>query len=564
MAAPAAVAGKKKDQASTGSDWSEVEKYRKKLAGRIIGKFKTWSTAEVDKFIKEDENRTYLAAWDLISACEEDGEDDFKTFKRIAKKSDFRRFLADFVNDPDWAEGYLHTAPTKNAVFFVQLLKAFADKDPEVKSELVIKKMATATAGEFSRRGWFEDEFETDRETALKNGPTRIYRRFKFFTTSWRKKRLNVIVDNLDFWDMRIICGVTGRTNDIFYGHEASLRWGQDNVKLPEAGYASGRDIHQMPYRLWNKVGDSVHSRDYYWPFRDYYDRNQLKTALEVGCVCGGVSHFGASAACANGVPGVTMGEPGHCAFAVRVGNKWRDNNSISWKRGVHWRLWEEENAWAFLHLTQALYEDTKNTPVSFRIANLARVAASNKKVKPETVISLYEYALKKQPLNFPVWREFLQYAEKHAKTDKVLWEKAHKMVVEGCAPEFPNVAATILGKFLYPNLLPLLESPADRVALYAKLWEQIEDHGPGRWDYESVWNYQVQTLTTSAGVEAFKAYGKPEVEYKADKETKSVAKPGNDPAQQQFKEKIGAILASRKSYAKDFENWKNGVARSE
>ena len=410
--------------------------------------------------------------------------------------------------------------------------------------------------GEFSRRGWFDDEFENDKEEARKKGPTRIYARFKFFAESWREKRLNVLFDDLDYWDTRIVVGVTGRTNNIYFGSEDSLRWGQDNVKLPEAGYASTRDIFQMPYRLWNKIGDSVHTNDYYAPFREWYQRNQLKMAREVGCVCGGVSHYGASAACANGVPAVTMGEPGHCAFAVRVGKKWRDNNSVSWERSLHWRIWDETD-WEFLHLTQEVCGDPEKTIPSFRIATLARLAASEDE-KPGTnvVLSLYEYALKKQPLNFPVWREYLQFAAEKKKDDKNFWKDVHKNIVESFLPSFPASGAVTLCKYVYPTLLPLLGSDDEKIALYADFWEKAESQGAGgRWNWEAVWDYQAKTVGEGAGPKTYafspKAYN-----------AKTPVAPGNDAAKRAYKEKIGALVASRAKYGEAFEKWKNGTPR--
>lgn len=544
---------KKTKAPPSGGEWGEIEKHRKNLARKVASNFKTWKSAEVDKFLKDDENRSDLASWYLIQTC--DVGEDLKALKMLTKKSVYRRFLAEFAEDTDWIEGYLYSAPPKNVLIFLQLLKAFADKDPEVKTDPIIKKIATTTAGEFTRRDWLDDEFEKDPEEAKKNGPTRIYNRFKFFSTSWRKKRLNILFDDLDYWDMRIITGVTGRTNNIYFGSEASLRWGQDNVKLPEAGYASPRDIFQMPYRLWNKVGDSVHSSDYYAPFMSWYKRNQLKRAREVGCVCGGVSHYGASAACANGIPAVTMGEPGHCAFAVRVEGKWRDNNSIVWDRGVHWRLWDE-NSWSFLHLTQAVYGDKKNTPDSFRIGTLAKLAANLPKPKEENVLSLYQYALKTQPLNFPIWRDYLEYAKEQNK-GKEFWAKAHKKILESFLPAYPDCAATLLGKHLYPTYLPLLEENNDeKLALFAEFWEKVDGNGvPGRWDFESVWNYQIETLG-DGGVAAAR------LPFKKNYNPKEPKAPGSDPAKQKYKEKIGGIVSGKKEYSEYFKRWKNGESR--
>ena len=540
-----------KKAAPTGGEWGDPGKLERKIAQNVAKSFKTWSPAELDKFFKDEDNLKDLAKWELLRALQED-EEEYKVFKTSVKKSEVRRFFGEFSDDLEWIEGYLYTAPPKNAHFAMKLLRAFIEKDEEIKTVPAIKKIATGVVGEFSRREWFDDEFETDPELKVKNGPTRIYKRFKFFAESWREKRLNKKFDDLDFWDTRIIVGTTGRTNNIYFGSEESLRWGQDNVKLPEAGYASGRDIFQMPYRLWNKVGDSVHGSDYYAPFMSWYGRNQLKRAQEVGCVCGGVSHYGSTAACANGIPAVTMGEPGHCAFATRQKGEWRDNNSVSWERSLHWRLWNE-TAWQFLHLTQAVYADKETAMDAFRAGTLARIVASEKKKPtPDRALELYEFALKKQPINFPIWREYLEFAAEQKK-DKDFWKNAHKKIVEAFMPKFPDVAATLLGKHLYPNLLPLIENDDEKIALYEDFWKKTDGFGSGRWDCESLWEYEIRTLGGNA--ENYKAFRK---NYNA----KEPVAPPSDGAKARYKEKIGALVSPQKDYAQNFENWKKGTPR--
>jgi len=552
-ASNAASKDKGKKNASTGGDWNDPDKLQKTLASRVSKKFKSWSGTEINSFLKDDENRLMLANWELIRAMKED-EEAFKKFRVSLKKTAARNFLVKFANDEDWIEGYLYSAPSNNAVDAVNLLRAFSEKDPEIFTVPAIKKIATCVVGEFSRRNWIEDEFETDKELAKKNGPTRVYKRFKFYADSWREGRLNSLFDKLDYWDTRIVVGVTGRTNNRFFGSEESLRWGQDNVKLPEYGYGSPRDIFQMPYRLWNKVGDSVHREEYYAPFNKWYKRVQLKEAQEVGCVCGGVSHFGATAACANGIPGVTMGEPGHCAFAVRVGGKWRDNNSISWERGMHWRLWDDENDWSFLHLTQSLFEDKKNTPNSFRTAVLARISASAKNPDDARTLAIFEHALEIQPLNFPIWREYLTFAKDKKKDDKNFWKEAHKKICDAFNPTLPEIGAVLLGKYVYPTLLPLTQNDDEKIALFSDFWEKTDGWGmAGRWDCESVWDYEIKTL--GAGSEAFSAFRK-------NYDAKNPTRPGDDPAKKRYKEKIGASAGSNKDFSKHFENWKNGAPR--
>ena len=63
------------------------------------------------------------------------------------------------------------------------------------------------------------------------------------------------------------------------------------------------------PYRGYNAFGDTVQGPMYYMPFKGTFG-SDAEMAIEVGGVCGSLSHVGAAAAIASGIPAMTMGEP--------------------------------------------------------------------------------------------------------------------------------------------------------------------------------------------------------------------------------------------------------------
>ena len=63
-------------------------------------------------------------------------------------------------------------------------------------------------------------------------------------------------------------------------------------------------------YRLNNIYGDSIHGPVYYAPFETALGDNRAHMTRYVGGVCGSLSHFGAFAALANGVPVVACDVP--------------------------------------------------------------------------------------------------------------------------------------------------------------------------------------------------------------------------------------------------------------
>lgn len=434
----------------------------------------------VDTFLKDPKNRLLLARWYFVDAVGVDA-----LVGQIEKLSDRRTFFQ-FLSSLTWLEGYLYTGRPENASAFLEILLEIAKKDKNMVKDPMLRKIATATAAEFSRHRWGAGD------------PRRAVKRYLFFSESWQDGKLNTLFDDLKYWDMRVVCGWKG-DND--FGNEYSMRWARDNVKLPEEAYGNGYDIHQLDYRLWNKAGDSVHNSDYYAPFRPYFSTkrgevNMSAMALEVGAVCGGISHYGASAAVSNGIPALTMGEPGHCAFAVRVNGVWRDNNSVSYKRDLHWTLLDGGRTWAFIHLIQDLFSDAK-TAQSFRKAALARFYAGRKAGKDNrsAALSLYGQSLTAQPKNYLVWIDYCNYL-KEQKAPEKFWHRANQKIIDAFTEKYPDVTATALQRYVYPNLFATLKTDEKKLKVYEAFMEKISVVGPASWDMESFWDFQVGQLS--------------------------------------------------------------------
>lgn len=489
----------------TGREWLDAKWITRDLASQLAKALPPEQAKDkkaVDAFLKDPEKRMLLARWYFMDAAGAES-----VVEQIEKLSE-RRLFFQFLSDLTWLEGYLYTGRPKNASNFLEMLLEIARKDKDMVKDPMLRKIATATAAEFSRNEWSLDE------------PRRAVKRYLYFSESWSEKKLNSLFDELEYWDMRVVCGWKG---DNPFGNEYSMRWARDNVKLTEADYAGG-PIHQLAYRLWNKAGDSVHGDDYYMPFRPHFSTkrgevNMSEMSLEVGAVCGGISHYGVSAAVANGIPALTMGEPGHCAFAVRVNGVWRDNNSVSYKRGLHWRLLEG-GTWAFLFVMQDMFTDKKDTATSFQKAALARFYASRK--KRGEALALYAQALSAQPLNYLVWKDYCAYA-KEQKAKKKFWLHVQKKLIEAYAKKYPDVCSTAIQELVYPQLLPMTKDDAERLAVYAELLNSFEAVGPASWDMESLWDKQTEKLSgeskkqfIEAGRKAFKGKGEFEKNFEA------------------------------------------------
>lgn len=96
---------------------------------------------------------------------------------------------------------------------------------------------------------------------------------------------------------------------------DKSYEWSNEHVNLPWRRYTAA--CWAAPYTGHNFFGDTIQGPLFYVPWRD------LNTTAEntqiIGGVCGGLSYFGTMAAQAHGIPAYPVGQPGHCAYAVRV-----------------------------------------------------------------------------------------------------------------------------------------------------------------------------------------------------------------------------------------------------
>ncbi len=254
----------------------------------------------------------------------------------LASKPQGAAFLRRFLGDPRWLYMFLASGPLgSDPARDLDVLYRIWRRDPRCVSTRHEKTLAVAVALEYGRHGW---PFE------------RAWTRYVFYRDSRRQGRLHPIYDGLEAWEKRWL---TGHGLSMHGGH-ASQVWLRDNVKLPAEGYRHA--CWQVAYRSYNCFGDSVQSWKYYFPFEGSFPSFTQMTRF-VGGVCGRLSGYGAAAAVANGIPATTMGEPGHCAYAVRLARgKWTPAYSLSWKRSVHVNLYGR--SWQMLVLTDRMMSE--------------------------------------------------------------------------------------------------------------------------------------------------------------------------------------------------------------
>lgn len=512
-----------------GEEWVDCTKVREKVGSELAGELEKLTPAEVNKFVRKPKNMLLLAqwvvadaelrsleevckaesnveqqlsqasveldklksalpegakpgasmAWDLknlkkkVSRLEQEQKSAHR-FSQSAADEGGQKLMEQIGGDPEWMANFAFSGECKRPGLALSILKKIYKQHPDMLKNRMVRDIATATALEYAKSGWNQQD---------------AVERANFYINAWKDDRLNAVFDDLPMWQRRMVCGCKG-DND--YGSIASLTWALDNFHLPADRYSGA--CWRCDYRLNNIYGDSIHGPLYYAPFESDLGANREAMTYYVGGVCGSLSHFGAFAALANGVPAMTAGEPGHCAFIVLVGDTWTPAYSLSWERGLHWQVFDQVYTYSSLHSATELYSDKqkKETAASNAWRVLGGVYAARGEL--EKSAECYEKAATTQPRNWMVWREWRQALEAGKDTPADYWLKLNDTLCKELAPLYPEMAAEHMHKGLADGMAKALDAKQLRKA-FSKFWKNVKEMGPDRWRIEQLADKQLALL---------------------------------------------------------------------
>ena len=453
----------------TPAAWKKPVDIYKTITDRVLGKLGAKATpSDIFQFLDKPENRLDLSRLTLIRKV------GVQSLADLAEMRMGAGMLAHITGDLDWMTEMLYSGPTDRLGQGLKYLALIYARVNEEMADPIIRRIATTTALEFGREGWAEKD---------------MMARFNYYYSSYKEGKLNKIFDTLEYWETRL---VTGNRECNSWGSPQSLAWQRDNVRLPVEGYlgASG----QLVYRLRNTAGDSVFSGEYLAPVLKAFNNITALAHREIGGVCGACSHYGAYGALAAGIPAMTMGEPGHCAYTVRVGNQWRKGYSIYWQHSMHKTFWGLHD-WEFLILMQELYSDKHRTRVSDMLIAMSEFLASQRMTT--SAFHCYDAATQAQPLNWTAWTSYAGYLKQKAPQDKARWKELCERVTDTMAVKYHNAAATLQSRYIYPQLLPLMPDLRERNKLFAGFFKKCDSYGVHTWDIQPLLTAQMAGCTT-------------------------------------------------------------------
>lgn len=505
-----------------GSDWSRPKTLQKRLTSQLRSKLKGVTPEKVQTFLKDPATRLALAQWELLYRADMDG------LAALMKDKDTAKDLQPLLNDLRWVSSFVYDGELTKPEIALAMLRHLRQCDQDMDKVIAVdgdrieafgtaaqkdlkRRVAAAVAVEFTRQGWFGDgdrEMSEEelgsikdlgymrpgasradkKKAAGKPDPFRLAReRYLFYSESIEGDLLNSSFAKLPDWLLHITCGWKG---DSPFGTASTMRWMRDNCSTHPQDYLG--ICGQVPYRPTNIFGDSIFTRFYYEPFEPLYPGNFSKMTRDVGAVCGGVSHFSASSANSNGIPAFTMGEPGHCAYAVYANDRWQLGFSIFSDHFPHYPIWGE-HTWSNLEMMTAMYKQGARTRDAQMVATMAAVLESAKNINGS--LKLYELAASMQPLNKPVWQRYIATAVRRLAKQPRKWLGVNEYVCSSMTPEHPEVAAKFLLENIYPHMLKALRTPQQKIVAYTDFFSNLNKDEVGKWDITKLMDVQNEAL---------------------------------------------------------------------
>ncbi len=400
-----------------------------------------------------------LARHEFLRVCGADA------LAELSKREGGAAFLKAFLSDATWIDSFLISDPPavgyKQAAENLRLLHHYG-KGFEVP---LYRRLATAMA-----------------LSAGKMTPYLLVERFGQIERAHRDGLLHVSFDSLDVREMRWAVYLGGNAAD----YEYLL-----NDRQTRLGDYLGA-CWAVAYRGDNDYGDSIQGPWYHLAFRHGYPGWQ--SARAVGGVCGSLSTYGSLVTRAHGIPSTPVGQPGHCAYIVRMGDEWPVGNSVTWPTATSSPGWEGTGYATMARLYEPVSKDGPRLLSANRATWLARLQIDQQR-PAEQWIATYNRAVAAQPLNFDVWLEYAKAVTGRKEIADSLRLDLAKQAAKSFAG-YPEAAWALVQRFA-DNALNGLTPDARKTFLlerHADLREKNADRYVD-WPFEGMLDWQAGKL---------------------------------------------------------------------
>ncbi len=404
----------------------------------------------------------------------------------VSKKQNGALFLKKFLSSPKHLQMFLASGPIDAGVPAAEGLAVLCDiwnADSAAAGDFA--PLATAVALNYAAMPFREGAKAIERDMFR---PTSPVERYTFYKDASLAGRLDPMFAGLRTWELRFVV-------DSIYDNIA-LRWAIENINIPRRQYVDA--CWFVEYRGTNAFGDTVQGPLFYMPWRE--SENPMLNASKHGGVCGSLSTFGSAAARAHGIPSYTCGQPGHCAYAVRIGTgDWLGGfggpagapHHYFWGQSYYYILLMED-AYAGVLKTKTRPGETAPPPAIDNAAADARILNSQRNVwiarqafdagKFDRAENACAAAIAAQPVNFDAWTLCIENARKNPATTPAVWQKIADAVL-GALSNHTRPACDLLARF--DDKLSDGKTAAEKLAWFTRVHETVAGtKGEIAWDW--------------------------------------------------------------------------------
>ncbi len=496
------------------TQWRNPKIVYKRLTNEINAAWHKVGVNNVHELIKDPEVRLKLAQWELLHHA------DLDVLAKLMYERSNAEILTPLLNDLSWVAALVYDGELVRAEVVLAMVAAIRKADPEMdvapegKARSDVKRrVAAAVAAEYTRNHWYGDDpglltkrdikrlkmmgqyYKNARRTRIKKrgqaevDPYKLAKeRYFLYAKGWDTGKIDTNFQNLPDWLLRICCGWKG---DSQFGTASTMEWLRDNATLPTGAYS--RAFTMVPYLPVNSFGSTIFSSAYYEPFAPSYPGNYAKMVRDVGGVCVQLSHFGAAAACSNGIPAVTLSEPGHCSYAVWENGQWVPSNSLSDNRMLHTRYWSYQS-FKDLELLASMYQQGKRTRDAQMVASLAAMVGSNTS-KVLYSRKLFEAAISIQPAMLPIWESYVNTVRPILRRRPNLFPDFMEKFCTRLVKTNPELSANFLLEHVLPDMLKYDRQVRRRYKTLMYYWDNLDAPEGHDWEANDFLSYQFNAL---------------------------------------------------------------------
>ncbi len=365
-----------------------IAELRRKLGDALMAVAK--DASGISRVADSADLRASLAQSELIRVCSAE------KVAAIAAHDGGAWFLQSFFKDNEWLESFLGSG--------------IADWPQALENLYVLHRHGSGWDGLLSQR------LATALALQWGNGLRyRLVDRFWHIQQALREGLMHVSFEGRDVRELRSAVPTFGTATDFqFLLDDRQTRLGDYLGAHGAIRYVSFNVYGLTVQDQWNYIAPWAHVHGTGMGNRPFIAHRQ------VGGVCGTLSTYAPAVAQVHGIPGMAVGQPGHCAHVIQVGQEWPVGNSVTWPTSTSAPGWEGTGYSTLHRLYEPVVQDRERFMAATRLVWVARLQAERLKIDATGALTMvdtcwmrtFDRAIAAQPSNYGTWLDYVRMLE--------------------------------------------------------------------------------------------------------------------------------------------------------